>query len=75
MHTKAKNREENLPSPATFLCGRRLTSDPRYSPQAEHDGQRLYFCTDYCLRAFLEDPERFSIAHHKPGESQTCPST
>lgn len=64
MNDPAKN------SPPSLLCGRKLTGDPRYFPQAEYHGQTVYFCTEYCLRAFLEDPERFSLVHRKPPTGQ-----
>lgn len=52
-------------TPLSLLCGRSLTGDRRYFPQVEYGGQTVYFCTEYCLRAFLEDPVRFSLAHRK----------
>lgn len=53
-------------APISLLCGRFLTGDQRYFPQAEYCGQTVYFCTEYCWRAFLADPKRFSLVHRKP---------
>lgn len=60
------------PPPET-TCRRVMTGDLRYYPQAKFRGRRLYFCTEYCLRAFLEDPERFHAAHSKRRvDPKTC---
>lgn len=32
------------------------------TPQIEHDGHTLYFCSEPCRRSFLADPERYVIA-------------
>ena len=55
---------ENFAFPET-ICHRPVTGDLRYYPQAEYQGRTIYFCTEYCLRAFLEDSERFYPAHSK----------
>ena len=47
------------------VCHRTVTGDPAYYPKAEYHGRTVYFCTEYCLRAFLADPERFYPAHRK----------
>jgi YHS domain-containing protein len=47
------------------VCRRTISGDLRYYPQAEHQGQTIYFCTEYCLHTFLQDPERFYPAHSK----------
>jgi YHS domain-containing protein len=39
-------------------CGGRLDHPARY-PSALFQGQRVYFCTRACLKAFEKDPERF----------------
>jgi YHS domain-containing protein len=48
-----------------MLCGRTVTGDARYFPQAEYRGRTLYFCTEFCRNAFLSDPDRFAAAHSK----------
>ncbi len=50
------------------LCRRLITGDPVYHPQAEYRGQTIYFCTEACLHAFQDDPERF-LEVHRPEES------
>jgi YHS domain-containing protein len=51
-------------TPST-VCHRTLTGDLAYTPQAKYNGQTLYFCFEVCLRAFLEDPDRFLAVHGK----------
>ncbi|MRR10611.1 YHS domain-containing protein [bacterium] len=57
------------PRPSTIdpilltVCGRQISGDPRYYPQVDHQGRRLYFCAETCLDVFLRDPERFLSAH------------
>jgi YHS domain-containing protein len=59
--------------PAEAVCHRSLTGNPSYNPRAEYQGQTIYFCTGYCQRAFLEDPQRFYQAHGKVrGEPSGC---
>ena len=48
-----------------MVCGRNVTVDPSYTPQAIYKSTTLYFCTESCLNAFLADPERFYCAHSK----------
>jgi YHS domain-containing protein len=62
---------ETAPTPAPILtvCGRVLTGDPRYYPQALYRGRTLYFCTETCLEAFRDDPKRFLCAH-RPKEAR-----
>lgn len=43
---------------AKTACGGKLT-DTRGYPSAEYRGERVYFCTDACLRKFNENPEAF----------------
>jgi YHS domain-containing protein len=45
------------------LCRRLITGDPAYFPQAKYRGQTIYFCTEFCLHAFQDDPERFLEVH------------
>ena len=55
----------SAPSVQTFVtaCGRLLTGDPRYYPQAVYEGKTIHFCTEVCLDAFREDPQGFLKAH------------
>ena len=39
-------------------CGGKL-KDPTNYPNAMYRGERVYFCTRACLRAFESDPDRF----------------
>ena len=43
---------------AVTVCGGKMTESSRY-PSALYRGQRVYFCTRACLRAFESDPDRF----------------
>jgi YHS domain-containing protein len=52
-------------SPIPMVCGRCITGDPDFFPQAEYRGQTVYFCTDFCLNAFISDPDRFHAVHSK----------
>jgi YHS domain-containing protein len=61
------------PDQAEMVCRRLITGDLTYIPKAEYRGRTLYFCTEYCLRAFEEDPDRFYPAHsRKRVDPQTC---
>jgi YHS domain-containing protein len=47
------------PANATItVCGGKV-NDPEHFPSSVFQGERLYFCTQACLRAFESDPERF----------------
>jgi YHS domain-containing protein len=53
----------NQPAPSPepeirTVCGGKITAPDRY-PSALYRGQRVYFCTRACLRAFESDPDRF----------------
>ncbi|HBG74749.1 MAG: hypothetical protein A2X25_11990 [Chloroflexi bacterium GWB2_49_20] len=39
-------------------CGGKI-KDPECYPSAIFRGERVFFCTQACLRAFESDPERF----------------
>ena len=39
-------------------CGGGI-KDPSKYPSAEYRGERVYFCTQACLRTFEQDPDRF----------------
>jgi len=62
--TESTDPAELLTFPET-VCHRTVTGDLAYYPKAEYHGRTVYFCTEYCLRAFLVDPERFFPAHSK----------
>ena len=57
----------DIPVPETraraTVCHRVMTVDSNWYPHAEYRGQTIYFCTEFCLEAFLADPERFYMAH------------
>ncbi len=40
------------------VCGGKIENPERF-PSAVFKGERLFFCTTACLRAFESDPERF----------------
>jgi YHS domain-containing protein len=48
--------EEN--NEAITVCGGRI-KDPNIYPNALYHGERVYFCTRACLRAFEADPDPF----------------
>ena len=50
--------QQTTPTPILSVCGGALDEPEKY-PSVEYKGQRLYFCTKACLRAFEGDPERF----------------
>lgn len=59
-----ETRDDHSPGPQLInVCGRPVTNDPIYHYPTEFQGQTIYFCTEYCLEAFLADPERFYLAH------------
>jgi hypothetical protein len=61
-----KAREETTSESRTFvtLCGRVFRdADPRYFPCAQYHGRTIYFCTEFCLNAFLSDPDLFYKVH------------
>lgn len=39
-------------------CGGNI-KDPSKYPNAEYRGERIYFCTNACLRAFEQIPDQF----------------
>ena len=51
--------EENQKSDkAKTACGGTL-KEPKGYPSAIYRGERIYFCTQACLRAFEQQPDRF----------------
>jgi len=51
--------------PRATVCHRLMTTDINWYPNAEYEGRRIYFCTEFCLEAFNADPERFYVAHSR----------
>jgi len=50
---------EVIPPPEyKTACGGKL-KDPSKYPSAEYRGERVYFCTRACLRAFEQSPDAF----------------
>ena len=62
---KSQDNTPERSAKPTMVCGRNITVNPSYIPQATCKGNTLYFCTESCLNAFLADPERFYCAHSK----------
>lgn len=54
---------------AMTACGGKIKDPDRY-PGALYRGERIYFCTSACLRAFEADPDRFMAGEieHPPDE-------
>ncbi len=50
-------KDDNTPQYKT-ACGGKL-KDPRNYPNAIYRGERIFFCTRACLRAFERDPDPF----------------
>lgn len=46
-----------------MVCGRCIAGEPQFFPQAAYRGKTVYFCTEFCLNAFLADPDRFYRLH------------
>ena len=51
--------------PLSTVCHRPMTADVNWYPHAQYKGRTIYFCTEFCLEAFIADPERFYLAHSK----------
>ena len=49
------------------VCGMTVNSDSPY--QANHDGQRLHFCSKHCLDKFNAEPRQYLPA---PGQTGEC---
>lgn len=64
-------QKANPKKPITLLCGRLLTGDPAYYPQAKYSGRTLYFCTESCLHAFHADPNAFITAHSRTANKKS----
>jgi YHS domain-containing protein len=58
MQEKRIEAVEPNKSEAVTACGGKIAEPERY-PSAIHRGQRVYFCTQACLRVFQIDPDRF----------------
>jgi len=50
--------ESRHTKPAKTACGGEI-NDPECFPSAIFRGERVYLCTQACLRALESDPERF----------------
>jgi YHS domain-containing protein len=48
----------NLDKAPVTVCGGKIEDSERF-PSAVFEGERHFFCTEACLRAFESDPERF----------------
>jgi len=48
---------ENIVAAET-VCGGKLKNPEKY-PSALYRGEKVYFCTQACLSAFEQDPDRF----------------
>jgi len=61
------NEESPVPLPADdeLVCGRKMTIAPQNYYAAEFRGQKIYFCTEFCLESFKADPEKFFVAHSR----------
>ena len=53
---------EQLQRPMDPVCGMEL-DEASANARLNWDGARLLFCSEGCLRRFVEDPERYSPAH------------
>ncbi|HLO15104.1 MAG TPA: hypothetical protein VK206_09755 [Anaerolineales bacterium] len=62
MHTDS-SKQKKYPRFVT-LCGRIFRdADPAYFPRVEYRGKTIYLCTEFCLEAFLADPDVFYKVH------------
>ncbi len=53
-----------------MLCGRSIQGNPKYFPQGDYQGRPVFFCTEFCRRAFESEPERFYAAHRRPVQNE-----
>ncbi len=56
-------------------CGGAIKNPSSY-PSAEYRGERVYFCTRACLRAFEQNPEAFmagEVEHPRVDEDPSLP--
>ncbi|NCP86629.1 MAG: hypothetical protein CO094_12730 [Anaerolineae bacterium CG_4_9_14_3_um_filter_57_17] len=58
-----------------LVCGRAMTVAAENFPHALRAGKPVYFCTSFCLEAYLADPERFYAAHSRHAGEQQDNST
>jgi len=65
MPPSAPASSQEMPPDQPMVCGRPIQGDLAYIPKDEHAGKVLYFCTEYCLRAYQADPLRFYPAHSR----------
>jgi YHS domain-containing protein len=52
-------------APRATVCHRVMTASIDWYPTAQYQGRTIYFCTEFCLEAFLADPDRFYAAHSR----------
>ena len=50
--------EPSLPTEFKTACGG-VTLEPEKYPSALYQGERVYFCTQACLKAFEDNPDSF----------------
>lgn len=50
--------ETSLPTEFKTACGGSIQEPEKY-PNALYQGERIYFCTQACLKAFESDPDGF----------------
>ncbi|GAB4485322.1 MAG: hypothetical protein OHK0031_09390 [Anaerolineales bacterium] len=63
--------KKHMTTPPSLVCGRGMTVAPENFPRAERNGAPIYFCTSFCLEAYLADPERFYAAHSRRSREKT----
>ena len=54
----SKGTRLSIHLPSHITCSGKI-NDPNRYPSALFRGERIYFCTQACLRTFESDPERF----------------
>jgi len=42
-----------------------MTASIDWYPTAQYQGRTIHFCTEFCLEAFMADPDRFYAAHSR----------
>jgi YHS domain-containing protein len=62
-HSTLLSENPVLPPSFETICHRTITGDSSYFPQAVYHDQIIYFCTEVCLRAFLDGPDTFIKIH------------
>ena len=62
---EVRTGEERVPRTADPVCGMELDDDSAEARLVWH-GQRLLFCSEECLRRFLQDPDRYPLPDQLP---------